>query len=86
MNVSLQNMGTVNKNEVTLTTSNGSITIYFSYQTAVAFELRTDGIVCRENDWAQTTGKLLNELEPDHKARVTGEVFEARLEQALSSL
>jgi len=91
MNISLKNLGTVNKNAVFLETENGRLTIYFSYETPVSFEWYNDQCndfqrVTRVNDWSNTTGKLLNECEPDHKARVTGEEFEKQLELALTAL
>jgi len=91
MDISLENLGTVNKNAVDLKTSKGRITIYFSYETPVSFDHfsgnDTHSTTCtRVNDWSNTTGKLLNECEPDHKARVTGEEFEKQLELALTAL
>lgn len=79
MQVSLRNLGTVNKNKVQL----GELTIWFSYETPVGYRLFGRTVV-RENDWGVTTGKLLNELEPDKKRRISGAVFEARLEAILS--
>jgi len=65
INVKLYNMGTVNKNNVTIEKGGKQVTLYFSYQTLVA----VDGLVS-VNDWSVTTGKLLNELQADKKARV----------------
>lgn len=48
---------------------------YFSYKTLVAFRAPGFGLVCRENEWGPTTGKHLNSIEPDKKARVSGEEF-----------
>ena len=56
----------------------GRLSIWFSYQTPVAFDDGT-GTVCRVNDWKQTTGKHLNAIEPNHKSRVSGAEFENRL-------
>lgn len=72
-------MGTVNKNEVTISTDKGNITLYFSYQTIVGFRHPEHGTVCRVNDWSTTTGKLLNEIQPDKSKRVPGPEFEAML-------
>ena len=57
INISLNNLGTTNKNCVTIRTSKGSIDLYFSYETLVA----VDGLVSI-NKWSKTTGKLLNEI------------------------
>lgn len=60
----------------------GRLTIWFSYQTPVAFN-DGNGTVCRVNDWKQTTGKHLNAIEPDHKKRITGAEFESKLAEVL---
>lgn len=59
------NMGTINKNSVTIGTDKGAVKLYFSYDTLVG----VDGVTS-ENDWSVTTGKFLNELESDKKRRV----------------
>ncbi len=64
INISLDNLGTVNKNCVTIATDKGSVDLYFSYKTLVG----VDG-VCSVNDWGNTTGKLLNEIQPDKSQR-----------------
>ncbi len=71
INISLNNLGTVNKNCVTISTKNKSVELYFSYKTLVG----VDGI-CSVNDWGNTTGKLLNEINPNKDERVEhGEVL-----------
>jgi hypothetical protein len=81
LQVELQNMGTVNKNRVTLKNDGKEVDIYFSYQTPVA----VDNVVS-ENIWSTTTGKLLNELQPDKKARVPYEIVQAELNKKLKDL
>ena len=66
--VSLENLGTTNKNVVTISTEKGSVDLYFSYKTLVAVNN-----VCSVNDWSKTTGKLLNEIEQDKSKRVEHE-------------
>ena len=66
--ISLKNLGTVNKNSVTIANSNKQVSLYFSYDTLIA----VDDIVS-ENNWSVTTGKFLNELEPNHKNRISHE-------------
>lgn len=54
----------------------GDITIWFSYETPIAFRapgLR--GTVVRENDWSTTTGKHLNYINEDKSARVDTDTF-----------
>ena len=82
MKVELRNLGTVNKNVVTL----GNLRIWFSYETPVGYQLPLGGRVVRENDWSTTTGKLLNELEPDKKKRISGSQFEAQLQAILDTI
>ena len=54
------------------------LTIYFSYETPIAFELG-DALVLRENDWKQTTGKHLNYLSTDKTQRIPTLRFEEAL-------
>lgn len=81
-NISLKNLGTVNKNLVTIRREDQSpIYLYFSYETVVGIEV--GGIThCRQNDWGPTTGKLLNEIEPDKTKRLP----EAEFTTILNSL
>ena len=65
MEVNLQNLGTVNKNLVSLKHGVRQINLYFSYETIVAVNQYVS-----VNDWSVTTGKLLNELQPDKKQRI----------------
>ena len=61
----LNNLGTVNKNLVSISRNGKKVNLYFSYNTLVA----VDNIVS-ENDWSKTTGKLINYLQPNKKLRV----------------
>lgn len=85
MIVELQNMGTVNQNVVRIVGKHETIDLYFSYETIVAYK-NGYTTVARENDWGNTTGKLLNKIEPDKKARITGEEFEKKLERAIKTV
>ncbi len=49
----------------------------------VAYRDDHDGLVCRQNDWNTTTGKHLNWIEPNHNARIPGEIFELKLQAML---
>ena len=58
-----------------------NVTVWFSYQTMVAFYSHETGLVVRENDWGPTTGKHLNWIDGGNKAeRVSSELFQQKLE------
>lgn len=63
----------------------GKITIYFSYETPIAFHHPATGEVVRENDWGPTTGKHLNWVDGNASKRVTGREFERRLRTVLEA-
>lgn len=48
----------------------GPVRVWYSYQTPVAFAVPGVGCVVSQNVWSNTTGRHLNEIEPDKKARV----------------
>lgn len=55
----------------------GQFTVWFSYQTPVAFQCPDHPRVVRENQWGPTTGKHLNWIDNgDKKSRVSSERFE----------
>jgi hypothetical protein len=81
LKVGLKNMGTVDKNLVTLSNNGKEVDIYFSYSTPVA----VDNIVS-VNEWSKTTGKLLNELQPNKEARVPHEIVQLEMERKLKDL
>ena len=61
----------------------GSIDIYFSYKTVIAFRSPDTGLVIRENAWRATTGKHLNGINRDHTIRISGTEFEKQFEKML---
>lgn len=61
----------------------GSLRLWFSYKTVIAFQDEGIPLTCRVNDWKQTTGKHLNAICPNHKERIDGELFEAKLKEVL---
>ena len=62
----------------------GTITLYYSYQTIVAYRDIQDGLVVHVNDWGTTTGKHLNWLDDgDKKYRLMRNEFEKMLKAAL---
>lgn len=88
MKIYLQNLGTVNKNRLSLSNEKGEyIDIYFSYETPVSIGAMVGGEhykATRQNDWGNTTGKLLNECQPDKSKRITEKAFEQVLSEVLS--
>ena len=85
--VSLVNEGTINKNSVVITTEKGSIKLFFSYASIISFSggVEHDQATIK-NLWSNTTGKFLNELEPNKNNRIEEEDFKKRLRIALNSL
>lgn len=55
----------------------GKVTVWFSYQTPIAFQVDGRERVVRVNDWKTTTGKHLNAIYGGNKkSRVSGADFE----------
>jgi hypothetical protein len=78
-NITLENLGTVNKNKVMLEFSDQpNIALYFSYATIIGI-VKDYQTYCLQNYWSNTTGKLLNEIEPDKSKRLEQEAFDAIL-------
>jgi hypothetical protein len=62
----------------------GSLTIYFSYQTIVAFRSPETGLIVTMNDWGPTTGKHLNRIDGgDKSSRYARPAFETLLRETL---
>ena len=61
----------------------GTLYLYFSYDTVVAFEAPMFGFRCCENVWTVTTGKHLNWLEPDKSKRIPSEQIDKELASVL---
>ena len=62
------------------------ITIWFSYETPIAFRAGGPHVV-RQNSWSTTTGKHLNRIDGGDKAsRIPGPEFEALLEAAFAKV
>ena len=83
---SFENYGKYSSNNYgvnTLRFNMPNITIWYSYQTPVAFMHPSTGFVIRENDWGPTTGKHLNWIDADHSKRIPGEEFEKKLAEAM---
>ena len=65
MEITHTNEGTINKNSVSIRTEHGTLNLYFSYETLIGVNGKVS-----VNNWSNTTGKFLNELEPDKKKRI----------------
>lgn len=65
----------------------GSVTVWFSYKTAIAFSAPGLGTIVRQNEWSTTTDKHLNRVDGGGKdakdARVDGETFNNWLSNVL---
>ena len=61
----------------------GTIILWRSYDTIVAYRDEQDGWVIAENTWGTTTGKHLNWIHSDHSIRKDWETFETMLAAAL---
>ena len=61
----------------------GNLEVWFSYSTPIAYRAPGSGLVIRENDWSNTTGKHLAYLDSGNaaakKERISGAKFEAQL-------
>ena len=62
----------------------GRLSLWFSYDTVVAFH-NGDGLKVSENVWGSTTGKHLNWINPDKKSRLARKQFETELQAALKA-
>jgi hypothetical protein len=64
-----------------------NLTLWYSYNTIVAFRGGEYGRVVRQNDWGPTTGKHLNAIDGGEKSsRIPGEKFEKMLNETLKKL
>lgn len=57
----------------------GKVSVWFSYETPIAFTNSRGETVIRKNVWGSTTGKHLNAVCSDKSVRIDGESFENRL-------
>ena len=64
----------------------GALTLWFSYDTVVAFKVEGGLIVASQNIWGTTTGKHLNVIEPDKGKRLEYSEFTSKLANLLNEL
>ena len=83
--IELKNLGTVNKNKVDIITDKGSFSLYFSYKTLVGIWYGGHRAVI-ENLWSTTTGKSLNEIEPDKKKRLKEKDFQGEIDKMFQAI
>lgn len=65
----------------------GTLSLYFSYETVIAFQ-DADGLKVRENSWSTTTGKHLNWIDGGgdaKKKRLDSQTFEDALTAKLAA-
>lgn len=60
-----------------------NFTLYFSYETVVAYEDLDTPIQVSENVWTKTTGKHLNMIDPDKTKRIPYDQFQKNLQAML---
>lgn len=88
MKVSFRSYGNYDSNNYSghcMALTLGTLTLYFSYQTVVAFdEDNGDGIQVVANQWGPTTGKHLNWIDGGNKSsRLPKEKFDKALKAVL---
>lgn len=82
MTIALNNLAP-NFHSVTL----GGVTVWFSYETPIAFAESGGRVTIRENEWSTTiTGKHLNIVDPDKSKRIAGGIFTSALAHVLNNL
>jgi hypothetical protein len=59
------------------------ITLFYSYQTIIAYRDVEDGFVMSQNIWGSLTGGHMNLLSGDKKLRIPHEEFEIKLQAAM---
>jgi hypothetical protein len=68
----------------------GDLSVWFSYETAIAFHHPIEGHVVRENEWTGTTASHMGNIERNagltKRDRVPTEEFQARLGRAVSAV
>ena len=80
MNVSIQPIKQ-NYNIVSV----GNLTLWFSYQTCIAIHTGYKLIISK-NVWSKTTGKHLNQVDPDKTKRLDYEEFKKQLDVHLQRI
>lgn len=69
--------------EIILGFGSGSLHLWFSYNTCVAFKEEGEPVTVIENCWGPTTGRHLNMISPSFR-RLPAEEFERKFEELFS--
>ena len=64
----------------------GALTVWFSYETPIAFKVDGHSRVVRENIWSTTTGKHLNAIDGGTKEATANRVSSDEFDRALDAL
>ncbi len=80
--IRLTQIGHKQLREVTL----GRLTLWFSYETLVAFRLSPGPLQVSENQWTSTTDKHLSYIDPRKKDRLASDEFELKVWEVLAQL
>ena len=64
----------------------GALTVWFSYETPIAFKVDGQPRVVRENIWSTTTGKHLNSIDGGTKTAKAERVSSVEFDRALEAL
>lgn len=54
----------------------GQLTVWFSYENPIAFQVQGKPLIVSENQWNASTAYHLAELDPENKFRVPAQQFE----------
>ncbi len=81
------NLGSINKNSVTLyNEANGTdVELYFSYDTIIGFSIKGFKQVI-DHFYSNTTAKFQNEIDPEKTQRLEEQEFDQKLSEALASI
>ncbi len=70
------NVNVTNNGKLINLTIGRTVDVFISYRTPIAYyDYKAGKLVIRENDWSNTTGKHLNDINPDHSIRISGSEF-----------
>lgn len=64
----------------------GNLSIWFSYQTPVAFQVGGHPRVISNNYWGSATGAHINAIDSDKSRRIGGTEFESRLKDVVATV
>ncbi len=87
MTTTVQSIPSIQRDKTGKLTSvyTGHITLWFSYQTLVAFRIGASPVYVIENSWGPTTGKHLNSIDSGAKAnRLPASAFHAKYLELVS--